>query len=60
MPEDLAAFIENKGCTFEATQVCRIRDLAVALKVTLKITLGSQIMTSATKIEHGFYTKPLK
>ena len=28
--EDVAAFIEDKGCTSEATQVCRIRDLAAA------------------------------
>ena len=31
--EDVATFIENKGFTSEATQVCHIRDLAAALKL---------------------------
>ena len=29
--EDVATFIENKGCTSEVTQVCHMRDLAAAL-----------------------------
>ena len=29
--ENVAAFIENRECTFEATQVCHFRDLAATL-----------------------------
>ena len=28
---NVSAFMENKGCTSEATQVCHIKDLAAAL-----------------------------
>ena len=28
---DVAAFLDNKGCTYEATQVCYTRDLVAAL-----------------------------
>ena len=31
--EDVAAFIENKGCTSEATQVRQIRDLAACTQL---------------------------
>ena len=60
--ENVAAFIEDKECTSEATQVCHITDLAavnygwffhwLCISCMLK-----NIITCATNIEHGVYTK---